>query len=163
LLEGNLLILRPLLEEDFETLYQVASDPLIWEQHPAPDRYKRDIFWQFFRGAIDERKTYAIIDKATNQIIGASSYYKYTDTSVTIGFTFLSRAYWGGLYNSELKKLMLDYAFRNFEVVYFEVGEKNFRSQKALEKIGATLVGESKPGTLQFAMTRTTATGGGET
>lgn len=141
MLEGNLVRLRPLLEDDFENLYEVASDPLIWEQHPSSDRYKRDVFWQFFRGAIDVRKTFAIIDKATDQIIGASSYYNFTETSVTIGYTFLARTYWGGRHNSELKKLMMDHAFKTVETIYFEVGAKNYRSRKALLKIGAIQIG----------------------
>lgn len=90
---------------------------------------------------MDDRETFAIIDKATGLIIGASSYYKFTPISVTIGFTFLARAYWGGRYNSELKKLMLDHVFKSVDTVYFEVGEKNFRSQKALVKIGAVQIG----------------------
>src|SRR6266568_1905515 len=47
-LRGDLLELRPLQPEDFPELYAVASDPLIWEQHPASDRYKEDVFRGFF-------------------------------------------------------------------------------------------------------------------
>ncbi len=54
-----------------------------------------------------------------------------------IGWTFLARKYWGGLYNRELKDLMLAHAFRFVETVVFYVGENNIRSQKATEKIGA--------------------------
>ena len=34
ILENENVKLLPLQEDDFEVLYQVASDPLIWEQHP---------------------------------------------------------------------------------------------------------------------------------
>jgi len=47
--KGELLELRPLRPEDFDALYAVASDPLIWEQHPSNDRYKKDVFEGFFR------------------------------------------------------------------------------------------------------------------
>ncbi|PYP65994.1 MAG: GNAT family N-acetyltransferase, partial [Gemmatimonadetes bacterium] len=39
-LKGKLLELRPLRAEDFDDLFAVAADPLIWEQHPAKDRYQ---------------------------------------------------------------------------------------------------------------------------
>ena len=37
-LTGELLALRPAVREDFDALFAVASDPLIWEVHPAHDR-----------------------------------------------------------------------------------------------------------------------------
>jgi len=40
-LYGRRLALRPLREADFETLYKAASDRLIWEQHPEPQRAER--------------------------------------------------------------------------------------------------------------------------
>jgi N-acetyltransferase len=55
---------------------------------------------------------------------------------VEIGWTFLERAFSGGSYNRELKSLMLDHAFRFVDRVLFIVGEKNLRSQKAVQKIG---------------------------
>jgi len=48
ILKGKLLELRPLRPEDFNDLYAVASDPLIWEQHPIKDRYKEEVFNAFF-------------------------------------------------------------------------------------------------------------------
>ena len=50
---GELVELRPLREDDWETLFQVASDPTIWEQHPNSDRHRKDVFRTFFREAID--------------------------------------------------------------------------------------------------------------
>jgi hypothetical protein len=48
-LKGELLWLRPLRLDDFPSLFAVAADPLIWEQHPAGDRYKEEVFKTFFR------------------------------------------------------------------------------------------------------------------
>ena len=50
-LVGSLIRLRPLAQEDFPALFAAASDPRIWELHPAPDRYYdcSDIFIQFCR------------------------------------------------------------------------------------------------------------------
>src|SRR4051812_46939241 len=112
LLEGARLRLRPLKPGDFDDLYAAASDPLIWEQHPASNRYERHIFEQFFNDALKSRGAFAILDKATGEIVGTSRYYDLNGRqSVFIGFTFLTRKYWGGDYNRELKFLMLDHAF----------------------------------------------------
>ncbi len=137
-LVGILLTLRPLDSVDFEALYAAALDPLIWEQHPKSNRHERSAFQLFFREAIDSKGTLAIIENATGNIIGCSRFYNLDleISEVTIGATFLARQFWGGAYNRELKKLMLGHAFQDVETVEFHVGERNFRSQKALEKIG---------------------------
>jgi RimJ/RimL family protein N-acetyltransferase len=141
-LEGPRLRLRPLKAADFDELYAAASDPLIWEQHPAPNRHELKVFEEFFDRALKSRGALAIIDKATKKIVGTSRYYDLEGRdSVCIGFTFLTRAYWGGSYNRELKFVMLDHAFGAVRRILFHVGPLNRRSRRALEKIGATLVG----------------------
>jgi RimJ/RimL family protein N-acetyltransferase len=138
-LKGKLIELRPLQRDDFEALFTVASDPLIWEQHPENDRYKRDVFQRFFDRAIESKGAFAIIERKSGRIIGSSRYcnLNLAEDDVEIGWTFLERSFWGGLYNRELKTLMLEHAFRFVDRVLFVVGENNIRSQKALEKIGA--------------------------
>jgi RimJ/RimL family protein N-acetyltransferase len=138
-LKGNLIELRPLTREDFDALFTAASDRLIWEQHPENDRYKREVFQRYFDGAIDSKGAFAVIERKSGRIIGSSRYcnLKPLEREVEIGWTFLERAFWGGSYNRELKSLMLDHAFRFVDRVVFVVGEKNLRSQKSLQKIGA--------------------------
>lgn len=140
---GDLLELRPLKPADWESLFGVASDPLIWEQHPANDRFKEEIFKEFFREALECGGAFVVIDRATQEIIGSSRYFGFQpETSeIEIGWTFLARAYWGGKYNGELKRLMLNHAFRFVDSVIFIIGEKNFRSQRAIEKIGGLMKG----------------------
>ena len=141
-LVGNLIELRPLRAADFETLFEAANDPLIWEQHPESDRYTRPIFEKYFAGALHSKGAFAIIDRKTGRIIGSSRYWGFDskESEIEIGWTFLERQYWGGVYNRELKTLMLNHAFRFVKQVIFVVGENNFRSQKALKKIGATFL-----------------------
>lgn len=143
-LECDLIKLLPIRSEDFETLFAVASDPLIWEQHPKKERYKREVFMRFFEHAITHRSAFLIEDKATHKIIGSSGYYDYkaNESCITIGYTFLARSYWGGKYNFASKKLLLDYAFQQVEKVYFHIGSDNKRSQLAITKIGAKKVRE---------------------
>lgn len=139
-LRGDLIDLRPLTPDDFDALYEAAGDPLIWKQHPETNRHERDVFQRYFDGAIESRGAFAIMDRATGRIIGSSRYcdLKPSESQVEIGWTFLERAYWGGAYNRELKSLMIAHALRFVDRVVFVVGENNLRSQRALEKIGAT-------------------------
>lgn len=141
-LTGELLSLRPLRPDDFEPLYQVASDPLIWEQHPQPTRYQREVFEQYFAGALKSGGAFVVIGRKSGKPIGGSRYYDLSADGkrIVIGYTFLGRDYWGGDYNRELKQLMLSHAFRFVEVVAFEIGVSNRRSRRAIEKIGARLV-----------------------
>ena len=138
-LEGELIELRPLRPEDWDDLFAVASDPLIWKQHPESNRYKEEVFKVFFREALESGGAFVVIEKKTQQISGSTRFYGYDPkkSEIEIGWTFLARKYWGGRYNRELKRLMLDHAFKFVENVVFFVGENNIRSQKATEKIGA--------------------------
>jgi N-acetyltransferase len=138
-LEGELIELRPLRPEDWDDLFAVASDPLIWKQHPESNRYKEEVFKVFFREALESGGAFVVIEKKTQQISGSTRFYGYDPkkSEIEIGWTFLARKYWGGRYNAELKQLMLSHAFRFVETVVFYVGEINIRSQKAIGKIGA--------------------------
>ena len=137
-LTGELTQLRPLTPDDWEDLFVVASDPLIWEQHPESDRYKEDVFKVFFKEALESGGAFVFIDKRSQRMIGSTRIYGYDaeKSEIEIGWTFLARKNWGGRYNRELKQLMLDHAFKFVENVIFYVGENNIRSQKATEKIG---------------------------
>ena len=143
ILRGELLWMRPLRPDDWEALFAVASDPLIWEQHPAADRYKEDVFRAFFQQALDSGGAFVVLDAQTNRVIGSSRFHGYNEAKgeIEIGWTFLARKHWGGAYNGELKQLMLRHAFGFVKRVVFLVGPGNLRSQRALEKIGAVRAG----------------------
>jgi len=140
-LVGELIELRPMLSEDWEDLYAVAADPLIWAVHPVRDRYKEERFREYFQEGLQSGGTLVAVDRKTAKIVGASRYHWYglAQSELEIGRTFLSRSHWGGVYNAEMKRLMLDYAFQFVDRVIFLVGIDNIRSQKALKKIGAIL------------------------
>lgn len=144
LLEDEITKLVPLQESDFDALYKVASDPLIWEQHPMKDRYKIEVFRSFFDAAINSKSAFLILDKKTNEIVGNTRYYDYNPerSSIAIGFTFIARKFWGGLYNKSNKKLLIDYAFQHVDSVLFHIGADNIRSQKAVAKLGGLKVAE---------------------
>jgi RimJ/RimL family protein N-acetyltransferase len=143
MLKGKLVELRPLRPNDFDQLYAVASDPLIWEQHPNRDRYQEEVFRTFFREALESGGALIALDAGDGRVIGSSRYYGYDEknSEIEIGWTFLARSHWGSRFNGEMKQLMLRHAFRFVERVIFKVGPQNVRSQKAVEKIGGVRIG----------------------
>ncbi len=107
-LKGGLIELRPLKPDDWDELFAVASDSLIWEQHPERDRYKEDAFRVFFKEALESGGAFVIIDRKSRQMIGSTRFYGYDPekSEIEIGWTFLGRKYWGGRYNAEMKRLL---------------------------------------------------------
>src|SRR5439155_27046409 len=102
--------------------------------------YQREVFQKFFDGALESKGAFAIIERKSDRIIGSSRYCNLINREAEVGWTFLEREFWGGTYNRELKQLMLEHAFRFVDRVVFVVSEQNFRSQKALAKIGASFL-----------------------
>ncbi len=137
-LVGKLLVARPLRPGDHEALFAVASDPLVWEQHAEGERHKADVFGRFFTESLESRGALIVHEAASRAAIGSSRYHGYDEalSEVEIGWTFLARSHWGGRYNGELKRLMLEHAFRFVESVVFYVSPANLRSRRAVEKIG---------------------------
>ncbi|HSF45139.1 MAG TPA: GNAT family N-acetyltransferase [Chitinophagaceae bacterium] len=142
-LRNSLVILTPLTANDFEALYAVASDPLVWEQHPNPDRYKPEIFSNYFQGAIESGGAFLIKNAETEEVIGCTRFYDHTPElkEVKIGYTFFGRSSWGKGFNRATKELMIRHAFQTVHTIIFHVGVNNHRSRRAMEKLGATMEG----------------------
>jgi RimJ/RimL family protein N-acetyltransferase len=140
-LEGDRVTVRPVVAADWADMFAAASDPEIWMQHPASDRYTEQVFRQYFEDAIACGSAFAFIDRASGKVIGSSRFHGFDPVAreIEIGWTFLARDYWGGSYNLEIKRLMLDHAFKFVDTVVFWVGETNLRSRRAMEKIGGIL------------------------
>lgn len=140
-INGELIRIAPSSEEDREALFAVASDRLIWEQHPAHDRWQRPVFDALFNAGIESGGALTVRDVATNEVIGSSRYYAWTpaEQHVSIGCTYLARRCWGGTYNHELKRLMLQHAFNFVERVWFHIEVKNHRSRRAIATVGGKL------------------------
>jgi len=138
--------LIPLQQGDFESLYEVASDPRVWEQHPNPDRYKREVFESFFKGAMESEGAFKIIEKSSGDVLGSTRFYNYDeeDNHIFIGYTFYGTKSWGKGINPQVKKIMLDYIFQFVDKVHFHVGKENLRSQIAMERIGGKKIAEEE-------------------
>ena len=144
-LHGELLELRPMRADDFVALFAVASDPLIWEQHPSSDRFQEEVFRNFFCEGLELGGALVVIDRKDGRVIGSSRYHGLDEekSEIEIGWTFLARSHWGGTFNREMKRLMLRHAFQFVRHVIFRIGPRNMRSRRAMEKIGGVLVGTS--------------------
>lgn len=129
---------RPIQVEDWEGMYAAASNPKVWELHPVSDRYRESVFRLFFDDAVASGSAFTFVDRESDRIIGSSRYNGLDEelSEVEIGWTFLDHDYWGGSYNAEIKKLMLDHAFQFVDTVVFWVGDTNLVSMRAMEKIG---------------------------
>ena len=145
-LQNESVKLVPLKETNFEILYKAASDPLIWEQHPNKNRWQREVFQNFFNGAIESKGAFIIYDSKTNEDIGSSRFYDWNSekSTVSIGYTFYVRSHWGGKYNPSAKHLMMEHAFKFVDSVIFHIGADNIRSQKAIERLGAVKIAEEE-------------------
>ena len=137
-LSGKHIRIRPLFASDWLELSHAASDPKIWDAHPEPDRWKDAVFRKFFDGALQSGSALVFVDVSSEALIGSSRYHDYQPArgEIEIGWTFLTRPYWGGGANREIKRLMLTHAFTFADTVLFWIGEQNIRSRKAMEKIG---------------------------
>lgn len=149
-LEGALVTLRPSTPEDWDALFAVASDPLVWEVHPAHDRWQEPVFRAYFDAGIASGGALTIVERETGAVIGSSRFDNWEPEAdeIEIGWTYLARDYWGGSYNREIKRLMLDHIHRYVRTAVFTVGVENVRSRKAMEKIG----GVARPGTVERLM-----------
>lgn len=140
-LKGERLLLRPLAEADREGLYAVASDPLVWEQHPIRNRWQRPVFDAMFDEALAAGGALAAVLGDSGALAGSSQFRptKFDPDAMEIGWTYLARAHWGTGLNHEMKRLMLAHALASVPRVLFRIGEHNIRSRKAIEAVGGVL------------------------
>ncbi|MBI3699993.1 MAG: GNAT family N-acetyltransferase [Afipia sp.] len=145
-LTGETIVIRPIEPADWKELFAAAADPDIWRLHPATTRYTEPVFREFFDNAVASKMAFVFVERTGGRLIGSSRYFGYDPqkSEVEIGWTFIVRDHWGGKTNREIKRLMLDHAFTFVDNVIFWVGETNWRSQRAVEKIG----GVRREGTL---------------
>lgn len=146
LLKNEKVTLYPLKKDDFETLYSVACDPVIWEQHPNKNRWQKEVFRTFFEGALQSQCAFIIVDQQTGNTIGSTRIYDHNEQEKTIfiGYTFFAYSYWGSGTNHLVKTMLLNHVFQFVSKVYFHIGANNIRSQIAIERLGAEKIEEQE-------------------
>ena len=148
-------MVRPSRSDDFDELYAVAADPILWEQHPERERWREDFFRAYFDDHLASGGALAVVERRTGELIGATRYDNHDPkaSEVEIGWTFLARPSWGGAYNADLKRVMFEHAFQSVETVVFLIGARNLRSRLAVEKLGAIECG-ARRGMVLYAVRR---------
>ncbi|OPC32488.1 GNAT family N-acetyltransferase [Elizabethkingia miricola] len=149
ILQGTNINLVPLEEKHLEELYTAAADKELWALIPT-DCSERDTFYKTYEFAISERTAgnqypFVIIHKDTNKIIGSTRLFEIypADKKLEIGWTWITKDYWGTTINLECKLLLLTYCFETLKTnrVQLKTKDTNFRSRKAIEKIGGIFEG----------------------
>ena len=136
--------IRPVLSSDFASLYAVGKNPVIWAQHSEKKRGDLAEFQRFFDQGMEQGwGFYVVVSQKTQEIVGSTRFYEFNpqNRSIAIGYTFFDPSLWGSGINSAVKKAQLDHAFQQVEQVLFYVYDQNFRSQKAVAKLGAQPIG----------------------
>jgi len=152
-LSGKYIYLELLTPDHVETLRLLAKDERIWEFTKAfainetfDQQFDDYIGTALNKNAMGGQQAFVIKQRAGNAIIGMTRFYEIQpkDKRAAIGYTWYIPAFWGKVHNKECKFLMLAYLFEiaGFSRAEFHVAHQNIRSQKAVEKIGATREGE---------------------
>ncbi|WP_347219927.1 GNAT family N-acetyltransferase [Chryseobacterium sp.] len=149
ILEGAHVELIPLEQEHFEELYAAASDKDLWTLIPT-DGSDKTIFYKNYEFALSEREhgnqyPFIIRDKKTRKLIGSTRFFEIypADRKLEIGWTWITKDFWGTSVNLECKLLLLTYCFEVLKTnrVQLKTKDNNFRSRKAIEKIGGVFEG----------------------
>ena len=144
-LEANGIRLEPLSKEHREGLDQAAADGKLWELFftsvPAPGETET-----YIQTALDGQKAghmlpWAVRDLASGQLLGSTRYHDIVAAAdrVEIGYTWYAQRCQRTHVNTTCKLLLLSFGFEqlNCKVIGLRTDNFNFRSQRAIEALGA--------------------------
>ncbi|SIT19146.1 Protein N-acetyltransferase, RimJ/RimL family [Chryseobacterium ureilyticum] len=149
ILEGTTIELIPLEKEHLEELYTAAADKELWANIPS-DCSDKELFYKNYEFALSERENgnqypFVIRNKQTKRLIGSTRFFEIypSDRKLEIGWTWITKEFWGTSVNLESKLLLLTYCFETLKTnrVQLKTKDNNFRSRKAIEKIGGVFEG----------------------
>ncbi|SEW38873.1 GNAT family N-acetyltransferase [Chitinophaga arvensicola] len=157
-LDGQHALLTPLEYLHFNELINVSHDPRIWEFMPVmghdPATLRNALEQAMEARNKNERYPFVIIDKASNKVIGSTSYLKINPEykSLEIGWTWYHPDYWGTGVNEECKLMLLTHCFETLGTIRVEIitWDKNLRSRKAIERIGGQLEGIRRNAAIRY-------------
>jgi N-acetyltransferase len=149
ILVGKRAKLIPLEESHIPALYETGRDPILWQHSAlrvASFEDMRQLALSFLHAQEHgEALPFTIIDQSTQQIVGSTQFHtiSFAHRHLEIGKTWLSPEVWGIHINTECKYLLLRHCFERLEMlrVQFRTDARNVRSQRAVERLGATKEG----------------------
>jgi len=146
-LRGSRITLRPLAPGDAPALFAVTPRTtfpyfLSWPTEWTPDAFDR---WLRTHIANPKTRAFAVIDSATGNVIGSTSYMDIDPANrcVEIGATWYAPSHRGTQVNPECKLLLLGHAFEKLDCVRvtLKCDSRNLHSQRAIAKLGAVREG----------------------
>ena len=169
-LESERLILRPWSFADLDDFYEYASVPDVGEMAGWPYHKNKEESKVILERFINNKKTFAIVYKENNKVIGSvgvefyasedklSEFFDYQGRE--IGYV-LAKDYWGQGLMPEAVKLVIDYLFNVLDYDFLLCGhyDRNNRSKRVQEKLGfipyrklvfETKLGTNEPGVLRL-------------
>lgn len=145
----NNVTLRPMQESDNEPLWRITKPKTFTHMLNQLNTYEE--FEKWMNAGLSQMTTsdativYTVIDSEMNEVMGSTRMYNmdFVNKSCEIGSTFYGEKYQRTHVNTTTKFLLLSYAFETLDLirVQFKTDADNLRSQKAIERIGATKEG----------------------
>ncbi len=148
-LENDYVKLIPLSLDNYSQLTPIALQPKLVQYSPSDIESEKSLK-NYVTIALEQRaqKTsipFLVYSKVHETAVGCTRYMNidWKNKVLHIGATWLGREFHGTGINTQMKLLMINYAFAklHFEKVEFRIDERNIRSRKAVEKLGARLEG----------------------
>ncbi|MER2046803.1 MAG: GNAT family protein [Solibacillus sp.] len=145
IVENDIVKLRPVQMSDIEAIANAANDERIWE-HMSVTLLTQEAVENYIENAIKEREKgisymFAVIEKKTDNIVGCTSFLdiSFPHKRLEIGATWYNPTVWRSAINTNCKFLLFQYCFEvlNLNRIQIKTGHENYRSQKAIERIGA--------------------------
>ena len=146
-LTGETVRLEPLQQDHAQGLYNRGRSAGDWDYMPRACFIDMADTRQWIDEAIDTpgQLPFAVIEKAKDKVIGSTRYLNIRPEhrSLEIGWTWLGQQWQRTAVNTEVKWLLLCHAFERLGCVRveFKTDARNARSQRALERIGASREG----------------------
>lgn len=149
ILVGEKVKLVPLSAQYFDELIRLSNDEIIWTYMPVKgtdkDRLLAALNEAIIKRDNGEQYPFVVINKATEKVMGSTRYLHLNEEhrNLEIGYTWYLPEYWGKGYNEECKYLLLQHCFEELKTIRVQIitSIKNWRSRKAIEKIGGKFEG----------------------
>ena len=157
-LENNRVKLSLLDLSNYKHLTSIAQQPNLVQYSPSKID-TADHLKNYVQTAVDGyyHKTtipFIVFDKQTNTYAGCTrlGLINWKNKVLHIGWTWIGTEFQGTGLNKNMKFLMLQYVFETlkFDKIEFRIDERNIKSRKAVEKLGATLEGILRKDTLML-------------
>lgn len=146
-LQGNGLRIEPLAQEHAQGLFNRGQHTPDWDYMARACFVDMADTRQWIDEALraSDQVPFAIVETAKGKVVGSTRYMNIRNDhkSLEIGWTWLGQEWQRTQINTDVKLLLLSHAFERLGClrVEFKTDERNLRSQRALERIGATREG----------------------